>query len=191
MNNTAKKLLLALPLVALIGSCSEEGLNENVEAKMFPESPNIVSIDSKLGTGDDAIDIVAPWFVATFEIKNKHPNYTLTIPALAFEYRGQRNGQVLDGEGVLTADDICDDDDADDRVQYAVIAPGETFTGDPNCDLTNSATEILYIHGLPGKDEGVTSFQIKVTFEGYFTDPSNAQDPIKGRVKLIRYYMTH
>lgn len=188
MISNFKRLLCLVPLSVFLGSCSEDGLNEHVEAKMFPESPQIVSVDSKLGTGDDAEDIIAPWFVATFEIKNKHPDYTLVIPSLAFDYKGVKNGEEFEGTGTLTADDICEDGD---RTQYAVIPALTTFTGDPVCDLSNSATEILYIHGLPGKDEGITSFQIKVTFEGYFFDSSNAQDPIQGRVKLIRYYMSH
>lgn len=181
-----------LPALAIaVGSCSEEGLNEFVEAEMYPSSPSVILVDTTIGSGDDTFDVPAPWFAASFSITNNHDEYTLVIPALQLSYRGFKNGALLESTTTYTASDACSIVDGEDRVNYAEVAPNTTFTGDYYCDNTYQP-EVIYLGGLPkesGDELTVRNYQVEVNFEGYFKKETD-QDQIKGRVQKIRYYQT-
>lgn len=184
------KSLVLLTLALSLGSCSEEGLNEFVDADMFPNAPFVQLTDTTIGSGDDTVDIPAPWFLATFQIENKSTIYTLIVPSLTLEYRAQKNGIEYTGTASLSAADICTDSGSS-RTLYAIIAPLSTFNGDGDCDATYDTLENIFLSDLPAdEDKTITSYQVKVIVEGYYSDGSGSANSIKGRVKIIRYYST-
>jgi hypothetical protein len=187
------RVIFIAVVTPLLFSCGgEDELSDEVDFEITPERPIASPVDTSYVARDDSIiTVTGPWFIAVMNIENKHPSYTLFVDSVVFESETSSGNVVLDSEKTISYNSTGCDPTTDNRVRFAVIPPGGTFSGDLNCDGVVDAigdTEIWYIDSLP---TGTTlNYTVKATLYGTFRDPTNATDPIRGRVEKIVFFTT-
>ena len=170
-------ILFGLPWLA---SCGDEGNSDKIGLDISPNKPFLsLANSSYMDNNGEIQEVAGPWTKATFTISNKHDSLRLFVDSLTITFT---TGEGQTKRFTVSLSEVgCADGSA--RVYYANILPGESFTGDANCDGTPDS-ESWYFGGLPESESPVLFAEVELS--GYF-HPDDVTNPSERAMKFATF----
>lgn len=190
-SSTQVHLVIVAIIFGFSISCGKKTKSQDVGVEVTPSKPIVFNADTTVSSGQNQIDVAAPWFKFSVKINNQSTDPILIINLKAEAAITSGTGQTATGEktfdpslsnytipATATTDAIpCTYSNFGLFPPRAGDAPAAPISAVPtdNVTLCENDTIEFFLDGLPDGGEGNYRYSIKLSPIGYFVN--NQSEP--------------